>query len=292
LSPAPLPSPAPPPTLATVAEMVRWSDDARARHQRIALVPTMGALHTGHVSLLEAARRRADRLVLSIFVNPTQFGPKEDFARYPRDLRADLELAAPAGVDLVFAPTVAEMYPAGHQTTVRVEQLERALCGPFRPDHFAGVATVVCKLFNIVRPDLAFFGEKDFQQLAVIRRMVLDLDLRVEVVGAATVREADGLALSSRNRYLSAEDRARARGLSAGLFAARARFAAGERRAAELLSVAQAIIHPAVDRLDYLELDDAESLQPVLGAITRPAVLAVAGFVGTTRLIDNVRLDP
>jgi len=288
--PAPtLPSP---PTLATVSEMARWSDDARARNQRIALVPTMGALHTGHLSLLEAARSRADRVVLSIFVNPTQFGPKEDFARYPRDLRADVQLAAPAGVDVVFAPTVAEMYPAGHQTTVRVEQLERAMCGPFRPGHFAGVASVVCKLFNIVRPDLAWFGEKDFQQLAVIRRMVRDLDLRVEVIGAPTVREADGLALSSRNRYLSADERARARGLPDGLFAARARFAAGERRAAELLTVAEALIHPAVDRLDYLELDDAETLQPVQGAITRPAVLAVAGFVGTTRLIDNVRLAP
>jgi len=283
-----------PTVLTTVAEMARWSDEVRARHHRIGFVPTMGALHAGHVALLEEARRRADRVVLSIFVNPTQFGPHEDLARYPRDLEADLRTAAPAGVDVVFSPSVPEMYPPGFQTTINVSELAQGMCGASRPGHFAGVAGVVCKLFNIVGPDLAIFGEKDFQQLAVIRRMVVDLNLRIEVIGLPTVREADGLALSSRNRYLDPPRRARARALSGGLFAARARFLAGERQASALLEVAHAIIDPAVDSLDYLDLRDAESLRPIPGAVAVDgrAVLAVAAHVGPTRLIDNVRLDP
>ncbi len=268
------------------AAMSAWSEAARARGERIAFVPTMGALHAGHVSLLDEGRRRGDKLALSIFVNPTQFGPGEDLARYPRDLVGDLAKASM--VDVAFVPEPAAMYPAGSQTFVQVRELEKGLCGERRPGHFVGVATVVLKLFNIVRPHVALFGEKDFQQLAVITRMVRDLDVPVEVVGLPTLREADGLAMSSRNAYLSPDDRKRAASLSRGLRAAKARHDAGERRAAALLDVARAEL--AVDRLDYLELRDI-SLVPIdVVDIDRPAVMLVAAFVGATRLIDNLRL--
>jgi len=276
-------------TIATAAEMSAWSDSVRARGQTIAFVPTMGALHAGHVALLHDARRRADRLVLSVFVNPTQFGPNEDFSRYPRDLNADLLAATPAGTDVAFVPSPAEMYPAGSQTYVQVRELEKGLCGDFRPEHFVGVATVVCKLFNIVRPNVAVFGEKDFQQLAVIRRMVRDLNMPVEVIGMTTVREPDGLAMSSRNRYLAPDERRRAVSLSQALFSARARHDAGERNARLLVEHATDAIGAQVDRFDYLDIRDAESLAP-LETISGPAVMAVAAFVGRTRLIDNVRL--
>ena len=283
------------PVLATPAEMSAWSDQARARGQRIAFVPTMGALHAGHVALLQEGRRRAhrqgDQLVLSIFVNPTQFGPREDLERYPRNLPGDLAQAATAGVDVAFVPDRGVMYPAGHQTTVQVHELETGMCGAARPGHFVGVATVVCKLFNIVRPHLAIFGEKDFQQLAVIRRMVRDLDMPVEVVGLPTVREPDGLAMSSRNRYLSPAERLRALALSRSLRAARARFDAGERDAATLIAEVRSGLQAAVDlRVDYVELRDAETLRP-LEVVQQPAVLAVAAYLGPTRLIDNIRLD-
>jgi len=271
----------------TSAEMADWSGASRSRGERIAFVPTMGALHEGHVVLLREGRRRAPRLVLSIFVNPTQFGPKEDLGRYPRDLPGDLAKAAGAGVDVAFVPEVADIYPVGFQTTVEVSQLSRGLDGPFRPGHFAGVATVVAKLFNIVRPDLAIFGEKDFQQLAVVRRMVADLAMGIEIVGVPTVREPDGLAMSSRNAYLSPAERGRALSLSRALFSARARAEAGEGDAGALLDGARAALD--IDRLDYLALCDAETLAP-LTRIDRPAVLAVAAFIGRTRLIDNVRL--
>ena len=270
--------------------MTAFSEAARARGERIAFVPTMGYLHAGHVSLLEEGRRRAERLVLSIFVNPTQFAPTEDLARYPRDLDGDLAKAAGAGTDAAFVPEGGEIYPPGYQTFVRVRELERGLCGDSRPDHFLGVATVVCKLFNIVRPHLALFGEKDFQQLAVIRRMVADLNMPVTIVGLPTVREPDGLAMSSRNKYLSADERSRALALSRGLAAARALFDAGERRPAVLVAAARDVIAPAATRVDYVDLRDADSLAPLVGRVERPAVMAVAAFVGTTRLIDNVRL--
>jgi pantoate--beta-alanine ligase len=271
----------------TSVEMAAWSAAARARGERIAFVPTMGALHQGHVALLREGRRRAPRLVLSVFVNPTQFGPKEDLGRYPRDLPGDLAKAAGAGVDVAFVPQVADIYPAGFQTTVEVSELSRGLDGPFRPGHFAGVATVVAKLFNIVRPDLAIFGEKDFQQLAIVRRMVVDLAMGIEIIGVPTVREGDGLAMSSRNAYLSAAERARAVSLSRALFAARDRAAAGEGDGVALLEAARAALD--VDRLDYLELCDAESLAPIT-RLVHPAVVAVAAFIGRTRLIDNVRI--
>jgi pantoate--beta-alanine ligase len=269
--------------------MTAWSLAAHARGQTVAFVPTLGALHAGHVALLEEGRRRAQALVLSIFVNPTQFGPEEDLARYPRDLPRDLTLAAAAGVDVAFAPSVEDIYPPGFQTFVEVRELSQGLCGDRRPDHFTGVATVVAKLLLIVRPDLAIFGEKDFQQLAVVRRMVADLTLPVEVVGLPTVREPDGLALSSRNLYLSPAERQRAAALYRGLRAAREAVAAGERDARALIDRATAVIVPAVDRLDYLEIRDPESLAP-LATVDRAGVMLVAAFVGPTRLIDNIRL--
>jgi pantoate--beta-alanine ligase len=276
--------------LRTPAEMSAFSEAARARGERIAFVPTMGFLHAGHVSLLEEGRRRGQRLVLSIFVNPTQFAPTEDLARYPRDLDGDLAKAAATGTDAVFLPGDAAMYPVGYQTFVRVRDLEQGLCGVSRPDHFVGVATVVCKLFNIVRPHVALFGEKDFQQLAVIRRMVADLDMPITVVGLPTVREPDGLAMSSRNKYLSPDERQRALALSRALTAARTLFEGGERRAAALLDSARSLVSAGVTRLDYLELRDADALTPVVDRLDRPAVMALAAFVGATRLIDNVRL--
>jgi len=269
--------------------MSAWSEAARARGERIAFVPTMGALHAGHVSLLSAARGLADRVVLSIFVNPIQFGPKEDLARYPRDLDGDLAKAAGAGTDVAFTPEAQEMYPPGTQTFVDVREVAQGLCGERRPGHFSGVATVVCKFFNIVRPHLAIFGEKDFQQLAVIRRMVADLNMPVAIVGVPTLRESDGLAMSSRNAYLSPLERVRALAISQGLSAARARFAAGEREARALVATALAVIEERVDRIDYVEIRDADSLAPV-ERLDQPAVILVAVYVGATRLIDNMRL--
>jgi pantoate--beta-alanine ligase len=275
--------------ITTPTAMSAWSEAARTRSERIAFVPTMGALHAGHVSLLSAARELADRVVLSIFVNPIQFGPKEDLARYPRDLDGDLAKAAGAGTDAAFVPEAKDMYLPGAQTFVDVREVSQGLCGERRPGHFAGVATVVCKFFNIVRPHLAIFGEKDFQQLAVIRRMVADLILPVEIVGQPTLRESDGLAMSSRNAYLSPPERARALAISQGLSAARACFAAGERDPTILVGVAMAALKDRVDRVDYVEIREATSLRP-MERLDRPAVILAAAYVGATRLIDNMRL--
>jgi pantoate--beta-alanine ligase len=277
----------------TPAEMRARSDGWRAAGKRIAFVPTMGYLHAGHVSLLDEGRRREDVLALSIFVNPTQFGPKEDLSRYPRDLDGDLAKAERAGVDIAYVPDAEAMYPPGYQTYVEVEELQKGLCGASRPGHFRGVATVVLKLFSAVQPHVALFGRKDYQQLQVLKRMARDLDLGVEVVGMPIVREADGLALSSRNAYLSPDERLRALALSRALLAAREMFEQGEREAARLVDCARATLHltPGV-RLDYLELRDAESLASLDGRVRGPAVMAIAAFVGTTRLIDNQLLAP
>lgn len=262
-------------------------EDLRRDGRRIAVVPTMGALHEGHLALLRAARARCDILILTIFVNPTQFGPKEDLSRYPRDEAGDIAKARTCGIDLAFCPDVSAMYPSGAQTFVEVRELQQPLCGASRPGHFAGVATIVTKLFNITRPHLAVFGEKDFQQLAIIRRMVRDLDFAIEIVSVPIVREADGLALSSRNAYLSAEQRVAALSLSRGLAAAEAKFKVGERDAAVLVAAARAPIEAeSLARIDYVELRDAIELSPV-SQVSQPAVLAMAVFVGTTRLIDN-----
>ena len=285
------PNPWPVRVVSDLAEMAAESKQARAKGQTVVLVPTMGALHAGHVALLEEGRKRGDLLVLSIFVNPTQFAPNEDLDKYPRTLHEDLTKAAAAGVDLAFVPTAATMYPPGFQTFVEVRELQKGLCGDKRPGHFVGVATVVAKFFHIVRPEVAIFGEKDFQQLAVIRRMTADMNLGIEIVGLPTVRESDGLAMSSRNTYLSPADRTRALGLSRGLNAAKAAAAAGEKRGSVLLERAAALINPAVDRLDYLQLCDATSLEPIESLEpNRPAVMLVAAFVGPTRLIDNIQL--
>jgi pantoate--beta-alanine ligase len=271
------------------AEMSAWSDTTRARGERIAFVPTMGALHAGHVSLLTAAKKHGQRVVLSIFVNPTQFGPKEDLSRYPRDLVGDLAKAEGVGTDVAFVPEAKDMYPTAAQTFIEVREVSKGLCGDRRPGHFIGVATVVAKFFNIVRPHVALFGEKDFQQLAVIRRMVTDLDMPIEIVGQPTVREPDGLAMSSRNAYLSPPDRVRALAIAKGLSEARERYAAGQRNAVALVDAALSIIQPSVDRLDYVEIRDADTLAPAQ-KLQRPAVILAAAYVGTTRLIDNLRL--
>jgi pantoate--beta-alanine ligase len=278
------------PVIASPAEMSAWSDAARARGERIAFVPTMGALHAGHVSLLSAARRHGSRVVLSIFVNPTQFGPNEDLSRYPRDLEGDLAKAAQVATDVAFVPSAADMYPPDAQTTIVVRDVSSGLCGDRRPGHFVGVATVVAKLFGIVRPHVALFGEKDFQQLAVIRRMVRDLNMPVEVISHPTVREPSGLAMSSRNAYLSPPDKARALALFAGLSVAKTRFEGGERKASVLLDAALSLMKERVDRIDYVEIRDADTLRPVDENLNHPAVMLVAAFVGTTRLIDNIRL--
>ena len=267
-------------------------EDLRRDGRRIAVVPTMGALHEGHLALLRAARERADILILTIFVNPTQFGPNEDLAKYPRDEAGDIAKARTCGIDLAFCPAASVMYPAGAQTFVEVRELQKPMCGARRPGHFAGVATIVSKLFNITKPHLAVFGEKDFQQLAIIRRMVRDLDLGIEILGVPIVREPDGLALSSRNAYLSADERRAALSLSQGLAAAEAKFKAGERDVAALLAAARAPIDAQkLMRLDYLELRDADELTEI-AKVERRAVLAVAAFAGTTRLIDNRVLAP
>ncbi|HZJ68116.1 MAG TPA: pantoate--beta-alanine ligase [Kofleriaceae bacterium] len=263
------------------------AEDLRRDGRRIAVVPTMGALHEGHLALLRAARGRADVVILTIFVNPTQFGPNEDLAKYPRDEAGDLVKARGAGIDLAFCPDAAAMYRPGSQSFVEVRELQKPLCGASRPGHFAGVATVVAKLFHIAQPHVAVFGEKDYQQLAIIRRMVRDLDFAIEIASVPIVREPDGLALSSRNAYLSPEQRRAALSLSAGLAAAERAFAGGERRAGALITAARAPIEAEAEtRIDYVELRDAEELSPV-AQVDRPGVLAMAVFVGTTRLIDN-----
>jgi pantoate--beta-alanine ligase len=263
------------------------AEDLRRDGRRIAVVPTMGALHDGHLALLHAARGKADVVILTIFVNPTQFGPNEDLAKYPRDEAGDLDKARTAGIDLAFCPDASAMYRPGAQTFIEVRELQQPLCGKSRPGHFAGVATVVAKLFHLTQPHVAVFGEKDYQQLAIIRRMVRDLDFPVEIAGVPIVREADGVAMSSRNAYLSTAQRRAARSLSAGLAAAEIAFAGGERRAAALVAAARAPIEAEADtRIDYAELRDADELTEI-EHVERPAVLALAVFVGTTRLIDN-----
>ena len=263
------------------------AEDLRRDGRRIAVVPTMGALHEGHLELLRVARARADVVILTIFVNPTQFGPTEDLSRYPRDEAGDLAKARTCGIDLAFCPDASAMYPAHAQTFVQVRELQKPMCGERRPGHFDGVATIVAKLFHITRPHLAVFGEKDFQQLAIIRRMVRDLDFGIEILGVPIVREADGLALSSRNAYLSPAERKAALCLSAGLAAAEAAYKAGERSSAALVAACRApILGEVLARIDYVELRDAEELTDVV-RIERKVVLAVAAFVGTTRLIDN-----
>lgn len=257
----------------------------------LALVPTMGYLHEGHLSLVREAKCLADEVAVTIFVNPTQFGPKEDLARYPRDLEGDVSKCQLAGASMVLAPPAEEVYPKGFQTFVEVTELSKGLCGARRPGHFRGVATVVTKLFGMLRPEVALFGEKDYQQLQVIRALARDLDLGVEVRGLPTVREADGLAMSSRNAYLSAEQRGRATAIWRGLSQARKLAGEGQRAASVLLAAVRTELEKAGIQEDYVELVDADSLVPLSQLSSNvPARLLVAGFLGTTRLIDNVAI--
>lgn len=272
--------------------MQELADAARRVGERIAFVPTMGYLHEGHLSLMREGRRRGTMLVASIFVNPTQFGPNEDLSRYPRDMPRDCEMMGTVPVDVLFNPEPADMYPQAAQTWVEVTKLTQGLCGPLRPGHFRGVATVVAKLFNIVKPHLALFGEKDYQQLRTIQQMVRDLNMDIEIVPMPTVREPDGLAMSSRNAYLSAADRKTALSISRALAASRAALATGARTASDLARAARTVLEnePGVE-IEYVEAVDAESLEPV-GAMERPVVVAIAARVGKVRLIDNMVLTP
>ncbi len=279
--------------LHTGAEMRAWSRAARARGERVGFVPTMGYLHEGHLGLVRVAHEHADRVVVSIFVNPTQFAPGEDLSRYPRDPDGDLAKCRAEDVDAVFLPPVEEMYPPGSQTFVTVEELTRGLCGADRPTHFRGVTTVVSLLFHLVEPDVAVFGEKDYQQLRVVQRMVRDQGFPVEVVPGPLVREPDGVAMSSRNAYLSAEERAQAVVLNRSLAWAREQVAAGCPVAPALAAEVRARIEAApLARVDYVALVDDDDLRELDGPTERPARLAVAVRFGRTRLLDNVQLVP
>lgn len=261
----------------------------RAKKRIIGLVPTMGALHAGHLSLVKIARQKSDFVVVSVFVNPKQFGPAEDFGRYPRDFSRDRKMLAPAGADLIFYPAVSEMYPGGYRTYVEVTEMGGLLCGRTRPGHFRGVCTVVLKLFNIIEPDIAVFGKKDYQQLVVIRQMVRDLNLDVDVVGAPVVREEDGLAMSSRNAYLSAGERKRATSIYRALGHAVRRFRAGVRDRQKVIMEIRRILVQSRARIDYVEAVDPVALTTV-ARLKKGTVIAVAGWFGKTRLIDNREL--
>jgi pantoate--beta-alanine ligase len=267
--------------------MRAWSREARGGGKKLVFVPTMGALHEGHLSLMREGLKRADALAISIYVNPAQFGAGEDLNEYPNSIEEDLRKAEELGTDAVFLPTDEAIYPEGYQTFVTVEGITESLCGARRPGHFRGVTTVVAKLLNIVSPDLAVFGEKDFQQLVAIRRMVADLEIPVEIVGAPIVREPDGLAMSSRNSYLSPAQREAATSLFKSLCAAEQLIATGKTDAQAILrSVRETIGSHEEMRIDYARLVDAETLED-LNEFRRPALLAIAAFAGTTRLIDN-----
>lgn len=275
-------------TIAEVREQVKqWKKEGLT----VALVPTMGYLHEGHRSLMECARKENDRVVVSVFVNPTQFGPNEDLSSYPRDLEHDAALCDSVGVDLIFHPTPEEMYPKGFCSFVDMDVLTKELCGLSRPVHFRGVCTVVSKLFHIVTPDRAYFGEKDAQQLAVIKRMVLDLNLDIEIVGCPIVREADGLAKSSRNTYLSPEERKAALVLSRSIFAGKQLAESGETDAHKLVQAMTDIISAEpLARIDYVKVVDLLTMQQI-DKLDRPFLAAIAVYIGKTRLIDNFMMQ-
>ena len=275
----------------TIVQTQQLIRAVRSRGKSIGLVPTMGALHEGHRSLVRQARQQCDTVAVSIFVNPDQFGPSEDYKAYPRTLEADLAACREDGVDLVFHPGVEQMYPQQRLTTVRVERLTASLCGAFRPVHFDGVTTVVAKLFNIVQPDYAFFGEKDYQQLVVIRRMARDLDMPIEIIGCPTVREPDGLALSSRNVYLDPAQRQQAASLNRALRRGGEQIAAGTIDAAQLVAEMRAEIEEAGPcGIEYIEIVDPQTLEP-LAVVDRPGRICLAVRVGGCRLIDNWPVD-
>lgn len=277
--------------ITTVADMKARVAEWKAQGLTIGLTPTMGALHEGHMSLMEAARQACDKVVTSVFVNPIQFGPNEDYDNYPRDLEHDAAIAESKGVDVVFNPSVEEMYPPNYNTYVVMETLTDTLCGAKRPGHFRGVCTVVNKLMNIVQPDKAFFGQKDAQQLAIIKRMVADLNMNVTIVGCPIVREEDGLAKSSRNAYLSEEERVAALCLSRAIFAAQEAIENGERNASTISKlVADTIEAEPMSRIDYVEVVDLANMQPV-ETLGEAGLVAIAVYIGSTRLIDNYLFD-
>lgn len=276
----------------TIDEMRELRKATRKNGKRLGLVPTMGALHKGHLSLVHAARDKSDFVAVSIFVNPTQFGPNEDFAKYPRNLENDCALLELDRVDVVFVPSVDDMYPLGAITWVTVEGMSDRLCGKSRPGHFRGVTTVVAKLFHIIEPDIAFFGQKDAAQVAIIRRMVRDMNMPVEIEVGAIVREPDGLALSSRNAYLNSDERRSALVLHRSLERAQTLFEGGERDSSKLIAAGKReLSHEPQSRLDYFEVVDPDSLKPIT-TISNRALIAVAAFIGNTRLIDNLIVDP
>ena len=276
-----------PQILRTIDALRAVTGDWRAQGLRVGLAPTMGSLHVGHLSLVRLVQSRADRVIASIFVNPTQFGPNEDFSAYPRQEAEDAAMLAGVGCDAIWAPGVEQMYPDGFSTTIAVRGLTEMLCGPVRPGHFDGVATVVCKLLNQVGPDIAAFGEKDWQQLAVIRRLVRDLDMPVEILGAPTIREEDGLAMSSRNRYLDPEQRRIAGGLNRLLKASAEMIGRGAPVARVLEAGKKALLDKGFSKVDYLDLREADTLLALDARPTRPARLFVAAHLGRARLIDN-----
>ena len=269
-------------------EMLDYCNSARINGKTIGLVPTMGAFHDGHISLMRSARVENDLVVTSIFVNPTQFGPKEDFNAYPRDLESDSKLASQVGVDVIFAPTVNDMYPNGYATFVNVERITEKLCGASRPVHFRGVTTIVAKLFNIIRPHKAYFGQKDAQQCVVIKRMTEDLNFDIDIVIMPTIRETDGLAMSSRNKYLNAQERQSALVLSKSLFKAQDMIKSGQINAVDILhNMKQMIDAEPLAKIDYISIVDGETLDDIK-EIKANTLIALAVFIGKTRLIDNI----
>ena len=278
-------------TLTSAAQVTNVSKEAHRAGKRVGFVPTMGALHEGHLSLVRAARNKSDVVAVSIFVNPTQFGPNEDFVQYPRNLKRDSEMLERERADVIFAPSVDDMYPAGGITWVTVEGMSDRLCGKSRPGHFRGVTTVVAKLFHIIEPDAAFFGQKDAAQVAIIRRMVRDLNMPVSIEVCPIIRESDGLALSSRNAYLDPQERKSSLTLYRSLQDAQKLFDRGERNSEKLIAAGKRKLatEPRA-RLDYFEIVDPDSLEPVT-MISNRALIAVAAFIGNTRLIDNIFVD-
>lgn len=271
-----------------IREMQAIADRLRREGKKIGFVPTMGYLHEGHLSLVRKAKGLSHVVVVSIFVNPTQFGPGEDFERYPRDEEGDRKKLAAEGVDFLFIPEAAEMYPSGYQTYVEVKEVSKGLCGDFRPGHFKGVATVVTKLFNIVKPHLAVFGEKDYQQLLVIKRMVEDLNFDIEIIPSLLIREEDGIAMSSRNAYLRPENRKRATILFRSLTKGKEVFESGEKRSSNLCRIVKESLETEEGvSVQYVEVRDAETLEKI-EVVHRPAVIALAAIVGGVRLIDNI----
>ena len=262
---------------------------ARSKEKKIGFVPTMGALHIGHISLIEAARKNTDFVVVSIFVNPTQFGPGEDFEKYPRPFDADLEICKKAGADVVFAPSAKEMYPMENMTWVNVEKLTAPLCGRCRPGHFRGVATVCTKLFNIVAPDIAFFGQKDAQQVAIVKKMAADLNMPIEIVVCPTVREKNGLAISSRNRYLTTQEKKDAASIYKSLLKCEQMVKEGIRETEPIIAGMRKILSP-VCSIEYISIVDAQTLETI-DKIAGPVIAAVAVKIGSTRLIDNILID-